>query len=153
MKTIKDVKVGDIVLCYDEYSRDADIHEFKVQSIENDAEEGIILYGKDLTFPEVECEDYVGRVTANAFIKIKEEKQTYATTSNQNLNVPMTETQWDIVDFIAFESETSIIYPFKIKFDDLTMENINEIIKNCTDVEDTDAIYEACEKVLGAVKR
>lgn len=72
MKTIKDVKVGDIVLCYDEYSRDADIHEFKVTSIENDKEEGIILYGEDLTFPEEECEDFVGRVTENAFIEIKE---------------------------------------------------------------------------------
>ena len=83
MKTIKDVKVGDVVLCYDEYSRDTDIHEFKVTSIENDKEEkhclwekenkeGIILYGEDLTFPEDECQDYVGRVTVNAFIEIKE---------------------------------------------------------------------------------
>lgn len=73
MKTIKDVKVGDIVLCYDEYSRDAEVHEFKVTSIEKDLEEDIILYGEDLSFPEEECEDYVGRVTANAFINIKEE--------------------------------------------------------------------------------
>lgn len=73
MKTIKDVKVGDIVLCYDEYSRDAEVHEFKVTSIEKDLEESIILYGEDLSFPEEECEDYVGRVTANSFINIKEE--------------------------------------------------------------------------------
>ena len=74
MKKIEDVKVGDIILCYDEYSRDADIHEFKVESIEKDPEEGIILYGKDLTFPEEECDDYVGRVTVNAFIEIKGEE-------------------------------------------------------------------------------
>lgn len=74
MKQIEDVKVGDIILCYDEYSRDADIHEFKVESIEKDSEEGIILYGKDLTFPEEEYDDYVGRVTVNAFIEIKEEE-------------------------------------------------------------------------------
>ena len=79
-------------------------------------------------------------------------KKTYAPTSNPNLNVPMTEQQWEIVDFIAFESETSVIYPFKVEFDDLTMEMIDEILQNCLDIEDTDAIYDACEKVIGTVK-
>lgn len=79
-------------------------------------------------------------------------QKTYASTSNPNLNVPMTEQQWEIVDFIAFESETSVIYPFKVEFDDLTMEMIDEIIQNCADIEDTDSIYDACENVLGTVE-
>ena len=38
------------------------------------------------------------------------------------------------------------------EFNDLTMEMIDEIIQNCADIEDTDSIYDACEKVLGTVK-
>ena len=79
-------------------------------------------------------------------------QKTYAPTSNPNLNVPMTKQQWEIVDFIAFESETSVIYPFKVEFNDLTMEMIDEIIQNCADIEDTDSIYDACENVLGTVE-
>lgn len=79
-------------------------------------------------------------------------KKNYAPTSNPNLNVPMTEEQWEVVDFIAFESETSVIYPFKVEFDDLTMEMVDKIIENCADIEDIDAIYDACETVLGTVE-
>lgn len=79
-------------------------------------------------------------------------KKMHAPTSNPNFNIPMTETQWDIIDFIAFESETSHKYPFKVAFDDLTMDMINEIIKNCKELDDTESIYCACEKVLGSIK-
>ena len=78
-------------------------------------------------------------------------KNTFAPTSNPNLNVPMTNTQWDIVDFIAFENETSLKYPFKVAFNDLTMEHINEIIETCKELDDLESIYSACEKVLGVV--
>ena len=79
-------------------------------------------------------------------------KKMHAPTSNPNFNIPMTETQWDIVDFIIFESETALKYPFKVSFDDLTMEQIDEIIKCCKELDDTESIYCACEKVLGTVE-
>jgi hypothetical protein len=79
-------------------------------------------------------------------------KHTFAPTSNPNFNVPMTTAQWSVIDFIAFESETSLKYPFKKDFDDLNMETIDKIVEICEDLEDTDAIYEACEKVLGSIK-
>lgn len=79
-------------------------------------------------------------------------KKTFAPTSNPNLNVPMTQTQWDIIDFIAYESETSKIYPFKVEFDNLTMEMIDKIIENCKELDDLECIYCACEKVLGINK-
>lgn len=37
----------------------------------------------------------------------------------------------------------------KIKFDDLTIEIIDEIIENCKELDDLECIYCACEKVIG----
>ena len=77
-------------------------------------------------------------------------KYNFSTTSNPRLNVPMTQNQWDVVDFVAFESETSIVYPFAIKFDDLTFEMIDKIVKYCNNnTSNTDFLYEGCEEVLG----
>lgn len=71
-------------------------------------------------------------------------------TSNVKLNTPMTEEQWDVVDFVAFESETSVIYPFAIGFDDMTMEMVDSIAKACNGhTDDEDTLYEECERVLG----
>ena len=75
---------------------------------------------------------------------------TYTMTSNKRLNVPMTEQEWDVVDFITFESETAITYPFGIDFDDITMEMVDSIVSACEGhTEDTDLLYDACERVLG----
>ena len=77
-------------------------------------------------------------------------KQKYANTSNENLNIPMTVEQWDIVNFIAFESETAFIYPFAIEFNDITMEKINNIVEACSGhTNDTETVYAVCEKILG----
>lgn len=77
-------------------------------------------------------------------------KQKYANTSNDNLNVPMTTEQWDVVDFIAFESETAVIYPFAIAFNHLTMEMIERIAVACNGHTcNTETLYEKCECVLG----
>lgn len=77
-------------------------------------------------------------------------KQKYADTSNVNLNIPMTEEEWNVVDFIVFESETAIIYPFSIGFNDLTMDLIKCIVKSCNGhTNDTETIYMACENILG----
>lgn len=78
------------------------------------------------------------------------QKHNYSSTSNEKLNVPMTEKQWMVVDFVAFESETSVIYPFQIGFDDMTMEMVESICLACKGcVYDTEVLYEACESILG----
>ena len=78
------------------------------------------------------------------------QKHNYCSTSNEKLNVPMTEEQWMVVDFVAFESETSVIYPFHIGFNDMTMETVESICLACDGcVYDTEALYEACECILG----
>ena len=46
-------------------------------------------------------------------------------------NIPLTAEQFDVVDFIAFESECAIVYPFAVKFDNVTFEMVNNIIKGC----------------------
>ena len=68
---------------------------------------------------------------------------------NQNLNVSMTKEEQDIVDFLLFESETAIIYPFAVPFDDLTMDAVSRISSICNKHTDTETIYAACEEVLG----
>lgn len=67
---IANVKVGDHIICCDEYSHDYVEHELVINSIERDKEEGIILYGDDLTYPEDEYDDYITRVNSANFIKI-----------------------------------------------------------------------------------
>jgi len=72
---ISDVKIGDHIICYDDYSHDYVEHELLIESIEVDKEEGIILYGKDLTYPESECENYLTRVSIANFLRIVKEEQ------------------------------------------------------------------------------
>lgn len=82
--SIADVKVGDIVICYDEYGHDYVEHEFRVDSIEHEpayaTEEdptGTILYGTDLGYVDENGEfdegddEYIGSVHAGNFVGIK----------------------------------------------------------------------------------
>lgn len=65
-------------------------------------------------------------------------------------NVYLTVAQCDVIDFITFESETSLVYPFAIRFDDITMEMVDDIVRLCNGhTEYTDILYEACLKILG----
>lgn len=71
-----DLKVGDVALAYDEYSREADIHHVKITSIEYDKEnvceenpEGMTCYGEDLE-KEKWGDDYVTVVTPSNFAGI-----------------------------------------------------------------------------------
>ena len=80
--TIQDVKVGDVVICYDEYSHDGEQHEFRVTSIEKDPlnategdAEGIRCYGDDLSSMidgEYVDDEYIGYVHIGNFIGIKD---------------------------------------------------------------------------------
>jgi len=77
---ITDVKVGDVVTCYDEYSRDGEKHLMTVESIEKDKEyacednpEGIVLYGQDLEYGE-DDDNCVSVVHSGNFIGISDEK-------------------------------------------------------------------------------
>ena len=78
----------------------------------------------------------------------------YTKTSNKKLNVPMTREEWDVVSFLAFESETSIIYPFALDFDSLTMEIVSSIVEKCNGfTHDTETLYKICEMELGINKK
>lgn len=77
-------------------------------------------------------------------------KHTYASTSNEKLNIPMTAEEWDVVSFVAFENETSTIYPFATEFDNLTMDMVDKIVEECNGhSDDTEILYEVCERILG----
>ena len=77
-------------------------------------------------------------------------KTTCPVTSNPRLNVPMTPEQWDVVDFLAFESETAVYYPFDTAFDDLTMDMIDSIVSQCERcTDDSNVIFEAATRILG----
>lgn len=77
-------------------------------------------------------------------------KTTCPVTSNPRLNVPMTPAQWDVVDFLAFESETAVYYPFDTAFDDLTMDMIDSIVSQCGGcTDDSNVIFEAATRILG----
>lgn len=71
--------------------------------------------------------------------------------SNKNFtNVPLTKGQIEVVDFLAFESEVSIIYSFAVKFDDVTMDMVNSIVESCDgNTDDIKTLYKVCENVLG----
>ena len=80
MRTFKDIKVGDIVIVYDEYSHDYNEHIIKVDSIEYDKEnvtennpDGMICYGTDLEEEEW-GDDYITVVTVGNFVSIAEDK-------------------------------------------------------------------------------
>ena len=60
-KNFTDIQVGDIVICYDQYSHDYEEHKLLVTSVEKDQEnitetnpEGITFYGTDLSYPDDE---------------------------------------------------------------------------------------------------
>lgn len=77
--TFLNVEVGDIVIAYDEYSRDLDAHFLKVEHIEEDSEyetetnpTGRILYGTDLEEEEW-GDDYITVVNESTFLKKADE--------------------------------------------------------------------------------
>ena len=67
MKTFKDIKVGDIVIVYNEYSHDYEEHKIKIDSIEYSKEyinkkynpKGMRFYGIDLSLWDREIQDYI----------------------------------------------------------------------------------------------
>lgn len=61
----------------------------------------------------------------------------------------LTNEQLDVVDFLIFETETSVIYPFAITYEDMTLDMLDNIVRCCGDEFDTESIYIACVKVLG----
>ena len=78
-KDFLEVKVGDIVICYDEYSHDYVEHEVKITSIEEDEEnitktnpKGKVLYGDDLTYAD-DDELMVCVVYESNFVKLNKE--------------------------------------------------------------------------------
>lgn len=77
-------------------------------------------------------------------------KKIYPKTSNPNLNIPMTEEQWAVVDFLAFKSKHTKYYEFGKEFNELTMDDINQIIKTLVllSVEE-EVMFRTCIKVLG----
>ncbi len=54
-----------------------------------------------------------------------------------------------IMNFVNFENETSIIYPWAISAEDIITKHIDEIEKECNGNNDTDIIYEAIDKICG----
>lgn len=83
MRTFKDIKVGDTLIVYDEYSHDYEEHYFKVESIEYDKEnatetnpDGMTCYGTDLDCWDEELGDYdidgyISVVTESNFVGFK----------------------------------------------------------------------------------
>ena len=74
-----EVKVGDIVVCYDEYNHDYVEHKVKITSIEEDEEyatktnpKGRVLYGDDLTYAD-DDELMVCVVYESNFVKLNKE--------------------------------------------------------------------------------
>ena len=79
-----DIKVGDVVIVYDEYSRDYEEHYFKVESVEYDKinatetnPEGMVCYGTDLDCYNEELgvydtDDYVSVVTEGNFVRFNQ---------------------------------------------------------------------------------
>ena len=74
-KDFLEIKVGDVVTCYDEYSHDYEEHKMKVESIEEDAEyatetnpKGRVLYGEDLTYGD-DFELMLGTVYESNFVR------------------------------------------------------------------------------------
>ena len=77
-------------------------------------------------------------------------KKRYCPTSNEAFNVLMTEEQISVVDFIALEAETALVYPFAVDFDDATMDMVDRIVARCNGrTNDRETLYRECERVLG----
>lgn len=80
-----DIKVGDKVVVYDQYSHDYVEHLIEIESIEYDNHNttetnpnGMTCYGKDLTWwdkelNEYDGDDYITRVEESNFIRFYEE--------------------------------------------------------------------------------
>lgn len=91
-------------------------------------------------------EEYVQLEVADAVL----ESETFENAENEDASVPTNDDEWDVATFIDFESETSIIYPFATNFEDVTMEQIREIVKKCnSSTDNTETLYAACNAVLG----
>ena len=80
MRTFKDIKVGDIVIAYDEYSHDYNEHTIQIDNIEYDKEyatennpNGMICYGTDLAEEEW-GDDYITFVHEGNFVSMAEDK-------------------------------------------------------------------------------
>ena len=54
----------------------------------------------------------------------------------------------DILDYIVFCEETSAKYPFAVSYEHTTLGDIHKIEEICRE-NDTEAIHEACLKILG----
>jgi hypothetical protein len=77
-------------------------------------------------------------------------KKTYAPTSNPNFNIPMTEEQWAIINFLAFESEHAKYYAYGKQFNELNMDDINKIIKVLIqNAVNEEVMFNTCIEVLG----
>lgn len=83
-KDFLDIKVGDIVVVYDEYNHDYDEHYIEVESVEYDDcnatetnPKGMTCYGKDLNWwndrlQDYDGDDYITNVTESNFIRFKD---------------------------------------------------------------------------------
>ena len=76
-KDFLEIKVGDVVTCYDEYNHDYVEHKIKVTSIEENKEyitetnpKGKVLYGDDLTYGD-DDELMICTVYESNFVKTK----------------------------------------------------------------------------------
>jgi hypothetical protein len=81
MRTFKDIKVGDVVIAYDEYSHDYNEHTIQIDNIEYDKEyatennpNGMICYGTDLEEDEW-GDDYITFVHEENFVSMAEDKE------------------------------------------------------------------------------
>lgn len=75
MKNFTDIKIGDTVICYDEYLHDYIEHKLEITNIEYDKEyitetnpTGMICFGNDLTCDDEEM--MITRVDEGNFTKI-----------------------------------------------------------------------------------
>lgn len=77
-KNFLGIKIGDIVICYDDMNHDYCEHELKIEGIEYDKDsitdtnpKGVKFYGTDLDEEEW-GDDYLTWVTENNFCRVKE---------------------------------------------------------------------------------
>lgn len=57
-----------------------------------------------------------------------------------------------IRDYMVFEEETSIDYPFLLTYDELSEVTLSAIASRCAGHDDTETIYEAIMGVIGPMK-
>lgn len=56
---------------------------------------------------------------------------------------------YDILHYIIFCHETSIVYPFEKQYEDITLSDIYSIEELTDGYTDTETIHEACTEILG----